>query len=118
MFTTNPFAELAATVPATVMQTFVLVMVAFVVVGTLIDITHKGSAKYFFAAWRKGKAKGSRSVGGGEVISLAVQTAVVDVALAGEFCSAKRRIAHLLTMWGFIIYLVATVIMVFQYATP
>jgi hypothetical protein len=38
--------------------------------------------------------------------------------LSGEFCNAKRRVAHLLGMYGFIIYLVATVIMVFAYPTP
>jgi hypothetical protein len=47
-----------------------------------------------------------------------VQTAVVDVALSGEFCNAKRRVAHLLGMYGFVIYLVATAIMVFAYPTP
>ena len=47
-----------------------------------------------------------------------MQTAVVDVALSGEFCSAKRRVAHLLGMYGFVIYVVATVIMVFAYPTP
>src|SRR3954464_3761379 len=98
MFTTNPFAELAASVPPMLMQSYVLIMAAFVVIGTLIDITHKGSAKYFFNAWRKGNTKGGRQVGGGEIVSLAVQSAVVDVMMSGEFCSAKRRIAHLLTM--------------------
>ena len=58
------------------------------------------------------------SSGGGEAIAIAVQTAVVDVALSGEFCNAKRRVAHLLGMYGFVIYLVATVIMVFGYPTP
>ena len=51
-------------------------------------------------------------------MAIAVQTAVVDVALSGEFCNAKRRVAHLLGMYGFIIYLVATVITVFGYPTP
>src|SRR5690349_1660132 len=113
MLTTNPFADLAASVSPALMQAYVLVMVAFVVAGTLFDVVHKGSARYFFQAWRKGKAKGSRAVGGGEIASAALHTAVVDVMLSGEFCSAKRRIAHLLTMYGFVIYLVTTVIMVF-----
>lgn len=119
MFATNPFAQLAGSVPLEVMQGYVLVMAAFVVVGTLFDIIHKGSAKYFFSAWSKGKSKGSRAVGGGEVVSLAVHTAVVDVMTSGEFCNPMRRIAHLLTMYGFIIHVVTTVIIVFGgYATP
>ena len=50
--------------------------------------------------------------------SIAVQTAVVDVMASGEFCNVRRRIAHLLTMYGFVIYVVTTVIMVFAYPTP
>jgi hypothetical protein len=38
--------------------------------------------------------------------------------LSGEFCNARRRIAHLLGMYGFVIYVVATAIMVFVYPTP
>jgi hypothetical protein len=37
---------------------------------------------------------------------------------SGEFCNMQRRIAHLLTMYGFVIYILATVIMVFAYPTP
>jgi hypothetical protein len=118
MFTSNPFAELSASVPAVVMQAYVVVMALLVVGGTLFDIIHKKSARYFFDNWRDAKSKARKLVGGGEAISIAVQTAVVDVALSGEFCSAKRRVAHLLGMYGFVIYVVATVIMVFAYPTP
>jgi hypothetical protein len=118
MFTTNPFAELSASVSPTVMQTYVVVMALLVVGGTLFDIIHKKSARYFFDNWRDSKTKAKKSVGGGEAISIAVQTAIVDVALSGEFCSAKRRIAHLLGMYGFIIYIATTAIMVFIYPTP
>jgi hypothetical protein len=117
MFTSNPFAELSASVSPTIMQTYVVVMALLVVVGTLFDIIHKKSAKYFFENMRASKADAKRSVGGGEKIAIAVQTAVVDVALSGEFCTAKRRIAHLLGMYGFVIYVVATAIMVFAYPT-
>ena len=47
-----------------------------------------------------------------------MQTAVVEVATSGEFCNPQRRAAHLLTMYGFIAYIVATVVMVFGYPTP
>ena len=62
MFTSNPFAELAASIPPAVMQTYVVVMIVLVAAGTLFDIVHKGSAKYFFANWRKSKSKGSQQV--------------------------------------------------------
>ena len=118
MFTSNPFAELSASVPPTVMQTYVVVMALLVAGGTLFDIVHKKSARYFFNNWRNSKNKAKQQVGGGEMVSIAVQTAVVDVMTSGEFCNMRRRIAHLLTMYGFVIYVVTTVIMVFAYPTP
>ncbi len=118
MFNSNPFATLSASVPPSVMQTYVVIMIILVVAGTLFDIWHKKSATYFFQNWRRTKDKGTQSVGGGEMVSMAVQTAIVEVATSAEFCNAKRRIAHLLTMYGFIIYAVTTFIMVFSYPTP
>lgn len=117
MFTSNPFAELTASISPAMMQTYVIVMVLLVVAGTLFDIIHKGSAKYFFLNMRKSKAKAKKQVGGGELVSIAVQTAVVDVLASGEFCNMRRRIAHLLTMYGFLLYVGTTVLMVFYYPT-
>lgn len=117
MFAANPFAAASASLPAGFMQGFVCLMVVAVVVGTLFDIVHKGSARYFFDTWRKPRGKAARQVSGGEVLSLAVHTAVVDVLASGEFCNPRRRIAHLLTMYGFVIHLLATVWMVFDPAT-
>ena len=118
MFTSNPFAELSASISPVVMQTYVVIMIVLVVAGTLIDIVHKGSAKYFFDNWRKSKSKGSKQIGGGELVSIAIKTGLVDVLTSGEFCNARRRLAHLLTMYGFVIYVVTTAVMVFVYPTP
>lgn len=117
MFTNNPFSALTDFLSPAVMQTYVVIMILLVVAGTLFDVVHKGSARYFFNNWRKAKTGATKSVGGGDLVSIAVQTAVVDVLTSGEFCSQRRRVAHLLTMYGFIIYLVTTVMMVFCYAT-
>lgn len=118
MLTINPFAELSASVPPAVMQAFVVVMIVLVAAGTLYDIVHKGSARYFFNQWKKTRAAGSRRVGGGEIASLAVQTAAVDVLTSAEFCNPQRRVAHLLGMYGFLIYVVTAAVMVFAYPTP
>jgi hypothetical protein len=112
MFNSNPFLALSASIGPAVMQTYIVVMVILVVAGTLFDVVHKGSAKFFFQNMRM--AKGARSVGGGELVSIAVQTAVVDVLASGEFCNPRRRIAHLLGMYGFVLYVVSTVVMVFD----
>ena len=110
----NPFAVAGASLPAGFLQVFLVVMALAVVAGTLFDIVHKGSAKYFFANMRKSKGKG-RAMASGELVSIAVQTAVVDVLASGEFCNQKRRVAHLLGMYGFVLYVVATAVMVFGY---
>jgi hypothetical protein len=114
MLSVNPFAAAGASLPAGFLQGFLVVMALAVVAGTLFDIIHKGSAKYFFANMRNRTGK-RRALGSGEMLSIAVQTAVVDVLASGEFCNTKRRIAHLLGMYGFVLYVVATAIMVFAY---
>ncbi|MPZ45310.1 MAG: adenylyl-sulfate reductase [Betaproteobacteria bacterium] len=100
------------------MQAFVILMIVLVAAGTLFDILHKGSARYFFENWRRSKTRSTKEISGGEMVSIAVQTAVVDVLTSGEFCNQRRRIAHLLTMYGFVLYVVTTAIMVFCYPTP
>jgi hypothetical protein len=113
MFSTNPFAHLPAAWPAAAMQAFVVLMVLAVIVGTLLDMAHKRSAAFFFA-----KARKSRDVGKPvNTASIAVKTVVIDVLASGEFCSRRRRIAHLLTMYGFVLYLVSTLVLVFAYPT-
>ncbi|HMM87209.1 hypothetical protein [Azohydromonas sp.] len=117
MFEINPFAAVAGALPANAMQVFVVLMALAVLLGTVLDMIHKGSAAYFFANWRKSRGQGAQV----DVASIAVKTVVVDVLASGEFCNPRRRIAHLLTMYGFILYLVTTAIMVFGYpsvATP
>lgn len=117
MFASNPFAELAATVPISVMQAYVVLMVILVVGGTILDMIHKKSAKYFFAKAKAAKASRTREIGGGEMIGIAVQTAIVDMATSGEFCNPKRRISHLFTMYGFILFLLTTIALLFAYPT-
>lgn len=118
MFTTSPFSALSAQISPSIMQAYVVVMIVLVVVGTLFDMWLKKSATYFFAHWRKANRQGTRRVGGAEMALLAVQTAAVEVLTSGEFCNVRRRLAHLLTMYGFLLYVVTTIIMVFADPTP
>ncbi|HKX39375.1 MAG TPA: hypothetical protein VJN20_12020, partial [Burkholderiales bacterium] len=115
MLTSNPFAALSSSISPVVMQAYVLLMIVLVAAGTLFDIIHKGSARYFFENWRKSRSRrGARQVGGGKLVSIAAQTAVVDVLASGEFCNPRRRVAHLLGMYGFVLYVLSTVVMVFD----
>ena len=53
MIYNNPFSILSETIPAVATQTFVILMIALVVVGTLVDIIHKKNVKYFFENAKK-----------------------------------------------------------------
>jgi hypothetical protein len=83
--------------------------------GTLLDTLHKKSAKYFFENSERQKKAARRTVSGGGKIGIAVMTVAVDVLASGEFCNQKRRLAHLLTMYGFILFVATTAIMIFGY---
>lgn len=115
MLTSNPFAEIAAFIPPPLIKTYVIIMILLVVAGTLFDIFHKKSAKYFFENWKAAKKKGTRQVSGGEMTLLAIRTAFVDVLTTAEFCTTRRRIAHLLTMYGFLAFIITTAVMVLGY---
>ncbi len=110
----NPFSELP--VPAIAMQIYVVLMVLAVVAGTIFDVIHKKSARYFFEAAERSKAARTREVDGGEKAGIAVKTLAHDVLASGEFCNPRRRVAHLLTMYGFVLFLVMTAILVYGYA--
>lgn len=115
MFTTNPFAALSADLPLDpgVMQAYVVLMVLLVIGGTLLDVVHKKSATYFFEKGNSLKKIAKREVGGGEKLGLAVSTLTNEVLTSSEFANPERRISHLFTMYGFIIFVVTTAIMIF-----
>lgn len=116
MFTINPFSELSVFISPMAMQIYVIAMVLLVIGGTILDMVHKKSARYFFKNAEKAKAAATRELSAGEKASIAIKTVAEDVLTSAEFCSPQRRIAHLLTMYGFILFAAATAIMIFGYA--
>jgi len=117
MITINPFSELSKFVPSIAMQLFVVAMIILVVVGTLFDIIHKKNVKYFFENAKKAKKSATRSVNTGEKASIVFKTVASDVLTTSEL-DGKRRVAHLLGMYGTIVFWVTSVIMIFCYSTP
>lgn len=118
MFMNNPFSELSASISPTVMQGYIILMVLLVVGGTILDMIHKKSAQYFFENAKKAKKSAKRTVGTGEKASIAIKVLANEVLTSGEFCNTRRRLSHLLTMYGFIIFVATTAIMIFGYPTP
>ena len=117
MITINPFSELAEFVPTITMQSFVVLIIILVVVGTLFDMIHKKNVKYFFENAKKAKKSATRSVNAAEKTSIVFKTVASDVLTTSEL-DGKRRVAHLLGMYGTIIFWVTSVIMIFCYSTP
>src|SRR5579863_1821973 len=90
VFLHSPFPALPASRPPVAMQTYVVVMFVLVILGTVIDLIHKGSARYFFQHRHNASFGATRRVGAGEAAGFAAQTIVVTVLAAGEFCNFWR----------------------------
>ncbi len=127
-FSTTPIATLVGTVGYESMQTYVVVMIALVILMTIADLIHKGSTKYFFNAAAKaeqdlaagdavctvGREEGRLTqLSAGDKAGILVSTIVTDVATAGEFANPVRRLVHILTMYGFILFNAATAMIIF-----
>ena len=117
MFATNPFSILAETVPSIVMQGFVVLMVLLIVAGTLLDIIHKKNVKYFFENAKKAKKNATRELSTGERIAVVSKTIAYDIGTTSELGAGKRRVAHVLGMYGTILFWVGSVVMIFCYSS-
>lgn len=118
MLTSNLFAALPEVISPAMMQGYIVLMVLLVMGGTILDMMHKKSAKYFFENAKKAQKNAKRSVSSGEKASIAVSVLVNEVLTSGEFSNPRRRLSHLLTMYGFIIFAATTAIMIFGYTAP
>ncbi len=114
MLSTNPFLTLSETISPLIMQYFVSIMIFLVFAGTLYDVIHKKSGIYFFSNWKKAKKNRTIELNFSKYSSITLNY-LIEVFTSGELCNLNRRIAHLLGMYGFIIYITATIILVFKY---
>ena len=118
MFASDLFAELSEVISPAIMQGYVVLMVLLVMGGTILDMMHKKSAQYFFENAKKAQKSAKRSVSAGEKASIAASVVAKEVLTSGEFSNPRRRLSHLLTMYGFIIFAATTAIMIFGYTAP
>ena len=115
MLETNPFSILAETVSPFAMQTFIIAMIALIALGTIIQMIHHKNLTYFFSNAKKAKLQATREIGAGEKVSIIAKTTVVDIGTTAELGFGKRRLSHVLGMYGTIIFWVSSVILVFCY---
>ena len=112
----NPFEELLTFVPAIALQGFVVVMILMVAIGTLVDMAHKKNAKYFFINFKRAKASATNDLSGSQKAKIISKTIASDILTTSELGRGQRRAAHLLGMYGSILFWVASVILIFGYA--
>jgi hypothetical protein len=110
---TNLFTNLPFGVTEGAMQVYIIVMFLFVAGGTILDMLHKRSAEYFFASTKRAEKSAKRTLSSGEKTSLAISTVTSEVLTSSEFKSTRRRLSHLMTMYGFILFVVSTAVQIF-----
>jgi len=113
----NPYSILAETVPSVLIQGFVLLMLALIFFGTVIQMIHHKNITYFFNNAKKAKLSAERELDVGEKATIIAKTVVHDIATTAELGAGKRRIAHVLGMWGTILFWIASVVMIFCYTS-
>jgi len=117
MIYNNPFSILSETIPSIAIQSFLILMVGLALAGTLVDIIHKKNVKYFFENAKKAKLSATRELGVRERASVIVKTVAYDIGTTSELGAGKRRVAHLLGMYGTILFWIASAVMIFCYSS-
>ena len=115
MLQINPFSTLAETISPLVIQGFIVAMVILIALGTIIQMIHHKNLTYFFNNARKAKLSATKELGIGEKTSIIAKTTVVDIGTTSELGFGKRRLAHVLGMYGTILFWVSSVVLVFCY---
>ena len=116
MFNTNPFSVLAETIPPIAMQGFIVAMIILIALGTIIQMIHHKNLTYFFNNAKKAKLSATKELGLGEKTSIIAKTTVVDIGTTSELGFGKRRLAHVLGMYGTILFWISSVILIFNYS--
>jgi hypothetical protein len=80
-----------------------------------MDIVHKKNVKYFFENAKKAKKNATKVLSSSERIKVLSKTIVSDIATTSELGMGKRRIAHVLGMYGTILFWVSSTVLVFCY---
>ncbi len=117
MFTANPFTALNTLLTPGFMQGYIVLMLLAVVFGTLYDVLHDKKLTFFRQDRRHARAATRHPPDFAALIAIVAKTISHDIATFGEFCNWQRRVSHVLMFYGFVLYVVSTVMLVFGYAS-
>ena len=115
MFNTNPFSVLTEIISPFAMQGFIIAMIFLIVAGTVIQMFNHKNLTYFITNAKKAKLAATKELGLGEKTSIIAKTTVVDIGTTSELGFGKRRLAHVLGMYGTILFWLSSAVLVFCY---
>ena len=115
MLQSNPFSILAELISPLAMQGFIIAMVVLIGLGTIIQMIQHKNLTYFLNNAKKAKQSATKELGLSEKTSIIAKTAVVDIGTTSELGFGKRRLAHVLGMYGTILFWVSSAVLVFCY---
>ena len=116
MITANPFSLLSGQISPILMQMFVILMFLLLILGTIFDMVHKKNVKYFFQNAKKAKKQAKIQLNNSAKTSIILKTISNEILTTSELGKGKRRIAHLLGMYGTIIFWITSIVMIFLYS--
>ena len=116
MLINNPFAELAIVLPISFMKIFVIAMVLLIIIGTGLDMLHKKNVVYFFRNAQKAKKSAKNVLTTGTRAAVILKTVASDIATTSELGFGQRRLAHVLGMYGTILFWIGSVVLIFGYS--
>jgi hypothetical protein len=115
MLNTNPFSTLTELVPPIAMQYFVIAMIILIAAGTIIQMINHKNLTYFLNNAKKAKLAATKKLDFGETTAIIAKTTVVDIGTTSELGFGKRRLAHVLGMYGTILFWISSTVLVFCY---
>ena len=115
MLNTNPFSLLAGSISPLAMQYFIIAMIILIAAGTIIQMINHKNLTYFLNNAKKAKLAATKELGIGEKTSIIAKTTVVDIGTTSELGFGKRRLAHVLGMYGTILFWLSSAVLVFCY---
>ena len=116
MLSINPFAELTNSIPVSFLQFFVIAMVLLIIIGTGLDMLHKKNVVIFSKCSKSKKNHAKTELTTGKKTAVILKTVASDIATTSELGFGKRRIAHVLGMYGTILFWIASVVLIFKYS--
>jgi len=117
MYHPNPFESLTMFLPAVGWRIYACLMASAVIIGTLSDLYHGRKLEFFLRQRSETAHVRPEKLAAGKKIIAVAKAIFINIATTAEFQNKPRRITHLLGLYGFVMYLISTLLMIFLYPT-